>query len=1281
MPAQIGGSATITGVITDPSGAVIAGAKVKATSLKTGVALERISDKDGLYSLSPLDPGDYAIAVTVPGFDTIKRPHIHVDGMDVLGLDLTMKVGAADTTVTVTDIPPALETENATLGAAMENDVYQSLPLEMGAAGSPDQRRATDFAALMPGVTANITKNNETDEPLVVNGNQNSSEMYMEGIPATSVSVAGDPRYIWSAFSVETVDQFQLKTSAYSAEYRGLGVENFTIKSGGNGIHGSIYGVFRNTAFDAIGFLPPVDAAATLTSQASGGGTVYKNSPLPEHQAEYGMTLSGPIIKNKLFFFGSYMGFRYSTQTLPTYETVPTARMMTGDFTELLANGTASATASPNGLAASASKAIQVYDPITQTCTAGNASCTRTQAGAGSSNWNVIPATEISPISQAFLNSGMNQLPLRSGTITNNYLGSYPWGLSNWSQMERFDYNPNDHHRISVIYGEGRQGLIGSAGGGTTNTAPLPYMYSKVYAPITKDFIGEHTWMINNSVVNQLKYTAMQYYSPAYNPTLVNPSWAASQYGIKGLPVGQAANSFPTFKFGSSGIAQWGPQASAGNVTNNFTLLDNVAVLIGKHSLSFGGQYQWLEYNNNADATGTSPLTLNYAYTETTNFSKATTANTAEGWDFASFMYGAVDSGTYTQYAAIVKSTGARFHPLAVFFNDDYKVTSKLTINAGLRWDFIPPFHEAENRFSFMNPNLTNPYTGTAGALQFAGFGANSCACKTPINNYFANWGPRLGFAYAVNNKTVIRASAGMYYSLGGGTGGNSVSTSLGSNNLLQGFSAAPNPPSPGDALPAFYLNGNSNLSADAGHTVGNSYSNDPTNTYFGSSSYSVTAPPIYDSGYGTYYSTASALTTSADYISTTMAYLDPKNGGRAPEFTGWTLGFERQITRDLTVSASYVGNEGHHVLASGTKNGYYANQLNPAYLTLQGCLADTATSAYLSSCGLTLPYSSFPSSQKFSQMLLPFPQYKGVSNLVDAVSNSNYNSLQITASQRLAHGLTVMFNYTFSKSIDDAGTYRSGYALPSTVTDNGKAYGLGKLDRSLSTFDQRQAINSTWTYDLPFGKGHIGGGNQIVSALSGGWRLSGIFTYIGGNPLSLTAASCGNVSGQGTCMPVKNPNFTGSVRQNGKWGQGATRNNLSTLQYINPNAYVDVAQLNGSSTDYAGNTLPNVNGGYVIGTVARTAPDGLRGPSNYNIDGSIRRTFNVWNKENVKFVFEANVFNAVNHVWFGSTSSNTNGGSIGQSVPKSYTSSTLGVVTGQANNPRQWQFAGHINF
>jgi len=496
---------------------------------------------------------------------------------------------------------------------------------------------------------------------------------------------------------------------------------------------------------------------------------------------------------------------------------------------------------------------------------------------------------------------------------------------------------------------------------------------------------------------------------------------------------------------------------------------------------------------------------------------------------------------------------------------------------------------------------------------------------------------------------------------------------------LEEGYSATPNPKSAGVSLPAFYLNGNTNVSAGTVNSSGTVYTNDPTNTYFGSSSYmsTVIAPgaALMRPGYGTYYSSNAKTAGAPDYIPSTMGYLDPKNGGRSPEFTGWSFGFERTMTKDLTLSVSYVGNEGHHLLATGTERGYYGNQMDPKWLGLQGALQlSPLTAANLTNNGLSLPYTSF-NNTSISSMLVAFPQYSGVTDLVDAVSNSNYNSLQLTVNQRMSHGLTVMFNYTFSKSIDNAGTFRAGYAIPAFASADGKNYAQGKADRSLSTFDQRQSINSTATYDLPFGKGHIGGGNVITRNIGSGWRLSGIVTYIGGNPLSLTSATCSDSPGQGTCMPAFNPNYTAkSARQNGGWGHGATRLNLATTQYINPDAFVQTGSFTGTGKDSNGVALPNLNAGYVIGDTPRTGAMGLRGPGNYNIDSSLRRTFDVWNKENVKFVLEANVFNAVNHVWFGSTGTNNagNAASIGQSVG----SSSLGVVTGQANNPRQFQFA-----
>jgi TonB dependent receptor len=736
--------------------------------------------------------------------------------------------------------------------------------------------------------------------------------------------------------------------------------------------------------------------------------------------------------------------------------------------------------------------------------------------------------------------------------------------------------------------------------------------------------------------------------------------------GVKGLPTGQAAGAFPEQSFsGTYAPSQWGTQNGYQGNTNSLNLLDNLQWVHGKHSLSFGGQYQWLEYNYIYAFQGSTPATLKYSYAETATFTTGTTINTNTGLPFASYMLGAVDSGSYTQYAPQAQETGSRFHPFALYVNDDYRLNNKLTLNLGLRWDVMPPFREAENRWAFLNPTATNSITGTPGTLEFAGNGTNGCNCSTPIQNYYKNFGPRLGLAYSLDRKTVIRASYGVYYTHGGGVGGSANSQPT--STLELGYSYQPSPSSLYAGLPAFYLNGNSagtsmNGTAWNSGTTVNGYTNDPTSVTFGGTGYVAVTPPIFDATYGTYYSSAA---TGVDKLQTTLGYIDRYYGGRAPQFTGWSFGFQRTLAKNITATVSYVGNEGHFLYASNAR-GLYNDQLNPIYLSLGGTLSNTAKASNMP--GGSLPYPTF--NNTVAQALLPYPQYKGVSDVFGSVSNSDYDALQVSIIQQLHNGLSFMINYTFSKTFDDAGTFRTGYAIPAGTLANNptKSVPLDRIDRSLSTIDVPQNLSATSTYDLPFGKGHIGDGNAIVRAVAGGWRLSDIFTFISGNPLAITSSSC-TAPGQGTCMPAYTPGYSGKVMPNGTWGHNATAATLSKIQYIDPTAFTATS----NTTVY-----PNP---YIIGDVARTAPYGLRGPSNYDIDGSLRRTFDLTKDGRVKFVFEGNVFNAVNHVWFGSTSGDATG-AIGESVSSTAAASTgLGVVSGQANLPRQWQFAGHVNF
>ncbi len=1216
--AQIGATATIQGTVMDPTGAVIPGATIKVTNVATGAVLQQTSTKAGFYSISPLDVGDYSLAATAPGFKTLVRNNIHLNGMQVLGLDLKLAIGQTTQTVTVSTAPPPLETQDATLGAVLQSKVYDALPLEMGSAGSPDQQRVTDFAALMPGVSSNETKNNETDEPMIVEGSAHATSMYIEGIPFSFPGSPGDPRYIWPAFGVGNISQFQLKTTAYGAEYSGLGVENFTVKSGTNEIHGSLYVIDRNTAFDSYGFIP---ATNILT------GKSYKP---PLHMNQYGIDAGFPLLKNKLFFFGAFDGFRYNTVTSPVYNTIPTQQMFQGDFSQ--AN-------------------VNIYDPTTETCSP--TACARSQFVYNGTP-NVIPPGEISPIAQKMAQFWQG-IHYANSSLTKNLLGSYAYGLSNWDGNVHVDAHLSDRHTISGLLATGRQGLVGPSAQ-STDVGPFPYRAAKYYRPITRVGIFEDTFIINSNLVNQFKYGAAQYHSPDFNPTYPINAWAAATMGIQGLPSGQAGEGFPEVKFsGAFAPAQWGTDNGTQDNADNFNLVDNVQWVHGRHSLAFGADIQWLDNNVISAMGGSTPAILQFSYAETAQFEpNSLKVNSSTGLPFASYMLGAVDSGSYTVYAPIAQEQGVRNRDWAWYINDDFRATSKLMVNAGLRWDYMPPYHEAHQNWSFLNTTAINPVTGTPGTLEFAGNGPDSCHCVTPVKPYHGQFGPRLGLAYQLDHKTVIRASYGMYYTIGGGTSGSTAS------NL--GFSSAPSAVGPGYGLPAFYLNGNPGFT---GATTVQGYSNDPTNTTFGGQGFSPTLPPIYNPAYGTYY----ASNAVAPYkLSTNLTYADPYYGARSPEFTGWSFGFQRLLTQNMTATVSYVGNEGHFLpTTSGGARGLYSNGLNPIYLSLGDTLNQQATASNMPN-GMGLPYATF--NNTVAQALTPFPQFKGVSDQWGDVANSSYNALQLSIVQRTTKGLTFMLNYTYSKNIDNDGTYRSGYALPAgTVEGSTRAYKMDSIDRSLSTIDIPQNLVFTSVYNLPFGKGHLGGGNPVVSQIVSGWTLSDIFTYVSGNPLAITSSSC-ETPGQGQCMPSYNPNFTGSARQNGGWGHGATAATLAHIQYINPNAFA-------ATSNQAIFSNP-----FLIGNAARTAPYGLRGPSNYDIDGSLRRTFNLMSNDRLQFVFEADVFNAVNHVWFGTTSKNAAGGSIGQEIAGTAAESTkLGLVSGQANLPRQWQFSGHINF
>jgi hypothetical protein len=1290
LKAQSGGQGAITGTVTDSTGAAIPDATITATNAATNVQTTRTTSGAGAYSISPLPPGIYSVAVTAKGFKTLDQSNLSVDALNALGFNPVLSIGAATDTVEVTTAPPVLDTTNATVGLVMENSTYANLPLQM----NNGQRDATAFASLAPGTQAG------TRVPIIGGTLNFLGQLYLDGLPAVTVNQQGDNRLVSEAVDLDAVDQFQVVTSTPPAEYSGAGALNFTMKSGGNKYHGQVSDFIRNTAFDSWSFT--AKAATVINPQ---GQQVPAPKPT-EHQNELSVTFGGhvPHTANKLFFFFGYDKFHSHKGGVPQLFTVPTTLMTQGDFTELNGNIGKGYTGVVGDPSAGGANAPLIYDPTSNVCV--GTTCTRLPFQGlknGIPTNNVIPASYQSPIAlkmESFLPA-----PTLPNTLTNNYLGSNPTGFNNHNFDWRVDFDLSAKQRISSIGAMGAVHYLNnySAGGSGSNTygyLPLPYVGGTIANIFPKVYQVEDTYTINDHLINQLEYGVTRFVQPQTAATDGHANFSAAAMGITNLPVGQASTVFPGVGFGTTGavsttITGWaGPNnGSYGTQTvspTTYALLDNLQWLKGKHSITAGFSFMWEEINT-ANPSGYSSIaqlqfnsnsTAQYSFNSTTQtFTNA--LSSSSGNSYASFLLGAVgNNGGAAPSINLqpVSEVGGRFHVAAPYIQDNWKITNKLTIDMGIRWDYFPPFHEVKDRWTFLNTKMNNAATNTPGTMQFAGnYGGTgvSCNCTTPVETYWKNFGPRLGLAYAVDDKTVFRVGIATIFSQSGGVGGRGGSAG-GTGQL--GFnvtaSAAPESTNGVGSGPSFYLNNGATFTAKG---LANTDILGKGFAYPGAPSPNAASQLL---NTGNYLDPVSGKLVTAGGVS----LADPYISGRAPEFIFFNAGIERSITKDMTLSVNYVGDESHFLSTGANVRGFYSNQLNPIYIAALGPLKDSsgtkplliaaATSANVAKAqtamaGLNIPTffqaaaNANPTSSTLtmSQGLVAFPQYSGVTDLWGVNSaNLSYNSLQITLLQREAHGVSFNVNYTYSKNIGDDGTFRSGFAIPSAaLSGGGQSWKQDRIDRSWTTISSPQVVHAFGVYRLPFGEGHIGNGNMLVRTLASGWQISGIYTYGSGTPVAITSNICTSTTFplQGQCMPDVSLGAT-SARINGSYGtgpNGTTAANLGSIKYFDSTKFstpTNVSAVSGSPI-------------YLIGNAPRSQALNLRNPGSQDLDTSLHRSFNL-PKDIGTFVFEVDCLNTWNKVQFSGPAAN-------------FGASNFGQISSIANTPRDFQFAGHINF
>lgn len=1235
--AQTGGEAGIQGTVTDSTGAIIPNATVTAINTATAVATTRQTTGDGLYTISPILPGTYTVTVKAAGFATYSQQNLPVDAIRLTGLNISLTPGDQGQEVTVTAAPPALETTNATLGGVLENQTYENLPLQMNS----QQRDPTAFATLLPGVQGG------TRAPIIGGTGNYLAAVYVDGVPVTTINQQGDNRSVSNAMPVESIDQFQVITSTPDAEYQGAGLINFTLKSGANQYHGIIAGFVRARAFDAWSY---ASKTATVTNSA---GQVVPSPKPDEHQSELVGSAGGPIpfTHHRGYIYGTYDRYHGRSGINPNFITVPTTLMRQGNFSEL---------------------SVPIYDPTsTAACTAANRGTLCRNPFPG----NIIPANELSPIAQKM--ESFLPAPTNTGLI-NNYYGGVPSGYDNWEAAGRTDFDLTARQRLSYVLAYGvRKNVPFTVGSNVTPSVAgivLPYPYTAGgYATITPIITDiEHSWQISEHLTNQLKFGFNRFSQPISSLTDGAAGYQATDFGITNLPQGQASTEFPGASFGtttanSNALANWTSNGATGatqtTVPNTYTLLDNFLLVKGAHSITIGGQVQWLQDNVAAQLGYSGILTIPYSANSTADFVGSSLNTTGSGFSYASYMLGAAGStGIAIQNVA---ETGGRYRDMSPYVEDNWKITPKITLNLGLRWDYLPPFHEVQDRWSFLNPNLTNAITGTPGELQFAGNhgGAGvSCNCRTPVQTWWKNYGPRIGLAYSVTPKTVIRAGYGLVYSIGGGVGGRA---GAGNGTGATGFNVTATTPaevtSGSAAGPSFYLN-NSAYFAAAGLA----------NTRYGGPNYVLPTPTAPSASTQTL-NTGNYITSSNSFVTAgAVAYADPYLSGRAPEFSMFNGGLQQALTNNITLTLNYAGTQSHFINPSGTNpRGYWNDQLDPKYLVALGGLADSTGLAPLLSAlatpsnvalvarampGYKLPYASISgvaTKATIAQTLLAFPQYSGVTDTWGVnVANISYNSLQASLEQRPWHGLSYTINYTWSKNIGDEGTFRSGYDLPAgAVSGSNRAYKANRIDRSLTTTDIPQNIAAYGVWELP----GTHSASRLVRALGGGWQLSGIYRYTEGTPFVISYGGCSSPN-TGTCEVDYNPNYAGRPRTNGAMKR------LNT-QYIDPNAFQAPAHLFQATN---GKTTTTSN--FLIGNVSRTAPYGLRNPSYWDVDSSLRRTFGIY--ERLKFTAEVDTLNVLNHPTLTNLTTAWSPGST-----------SFGTLTGAMANPRDFQFAGRFTF
>ena len=1000
-------SAGITGTVTDASGAVIANAHVTITNDSTSAADQTVTGSAGTYSFKGLLPGKYSVVVDATGFKKAVQQGVTIEVSTTPTIDFALTPGTTNETVQVTAEQIALNTTQPELGSTIEPVVVEALPEEVSGRG----RQIDQLQFLAPGTTGSTFSHRDSG------GVDFEQEIVYNGIPAPQPETEGyttnfNPPY-------ELVDEYRVERSTFSAQYGlGQGALTYQMKSGTNRYHGDLFEINRNSFFDSVGF---------FNGPAWGGSS----TPPVDRENNYGFTIGGPIRiphvydgRNKTFGHYSQEWYKQNNEnTNPS--TVPTVAEKTGDFSDYVD---------------SSGKVIPIYDNIS-----GDPGFGKQFEYNG--KLNVIPPNLISKSSANLLQYIPN--PDRPGSGAGGLISNKsfaPFVNPNIQHVWGFVVDQTLTPTQSIHYSEWRNSYsTHSFDYNPLVIAPNPLNSQKAEPSLGSVFLLNYDFAITPHLVMT---AGLGWIGEINNQFNITKGYTTPLVTDENIP--------PNITFGPNSsqcngntYTCWGTSGSWFQSINRklgIAVENNWLWTKGRNTFNFGIDIRRAYQDDNEEQTEGGHFNFSPAQTSTPSSTDPNFGN--YGNAFASFLLGRPDSANRSNSQELE----LRNRAISPYIQDDIKLTPKLTLNVGLRWDIQVPFTENHNLIVFFDPDHpgTDPAaSGIPGSATQFGSGAGKAGFDR-ADIHFGHFGPRLGFAYKLNNKTVVQAGFNVAFLDGGAYeyGTNKVAVNYG--NLLTG-------------------------SFTRGTTGSNT-------TSFGS--WDTTSIPAVNA---TPFSPGLGGGTQIDAFS--------KNDGYAPYSQQWNINVQRELPYSMFIDAAWVGNRIIHLPSQNNR----IDQMNPNFdASLGPKLADTFAAGQSTVDGVNAPYANFVNdfggSATVAQALVPYPQYSYIFNNFEGFGTTYYESAQIEIEKRFTNGLSFLVGYTLSNLMDNTS---SGF---SSFTSGGINKYNQRPEYAVSNSNEPQTLKASGTYELPIGPGKQFVNNRKLGNLAGGWQVGWILDYEAGS-------------------------------------------------------------------------------------------------------------------------------------------------------------------------------------